>query len=163
MTRYKSWILTDAVNDVWLDTFHTGQDRLPLATPQPWSIRKRMLRGGRRDGIDLIELDNGTLRVNILPTRGMGLWQGRYRDHFLGWKSPVQGPVHPRHVNLTERGSLGWLAGFDEWLCRCGLAWNGPPGEDAYTDKAGRARRDPLTLHGRIANLPAHHVEVRQP
>src|SRR5262249_37665300 len=42
--------------------------------------------------------------------------------------------------------------GFDEWLCRCGLANNGPPGDDNDT---------PLTLHGRIANLPAHHVEVR--
>src|SRR6266542_4715801 len=47
---------------------------------------------------------------------------------------------------------LGWLGGFDEWLCRCGLANNGPPGDDGGT---------PLTLHGRIANLPAHHVEVR--
>src|SRR5262245_6161038 len=161
MTRYKSWILTDAAGEVWLDGFHTGQDRLPLATPHTWSIRKRTLRGGLRDGVDLIEVDNGTLSVGVLPTRGMGLWRGHYRGHFLGWKSPVQGPVHPRHVNLTERGNLGWLAGFDEWLCRCGLAWNGPPGEDAYTDKAGRSRRDPLTLHGRIANLPAYYVEVR--
>src|SRR5205823_2228843 len=96
MTRYKSWILTDAINDLGLDTFQTGQDRLPLATPQAWSIRKRTLRGGLRDGVDLIELDNGALCVSILPTRGMGLWQGRYHGHLLGWKSPVQGPVHPR-------------------------------------------------------------------
>jgi hypothetical protein len=64
-------------------------------------------------------------------------------------------------VPASDRGGLGWLNGFDEWLCRCGLAWNGPPGEDAYTDRAGRPRRDRLTLHGRIANLPAHYVEVR--
>jgi hypothetical protein len=69
--------------------------------------------------------------------------------------------VHPRHVNLAERGGLGWLSGFDELLCRCGLAWNGPPGEDTYTDKLGRSQRESLTLHGRIANQPAHHVEVR--
>ncbi len=43
----------------------------------------------------------------------------------------------------------------------CVGAWNGPPGEDAYVDKAGRHRHDRLTLHGRVANQPAHYVEVR--
>jgi hypothetical protein len=161
MTRYKSWILTDVGHDVWLDSFHTGNDRLHLATPHNWAVRKHTLHGGLRDGVDLIEVHNGDLSFSVLPTRGMGLWRGQYRSTFLGWRSPVLGPVHPRHVNLTQRGNLGWLAGFDEWLCRCGLAWNGPPGEDVYTDKDGRQHRDPLTLHGRIANLPAHYVEVR--
>jgi hypothetical protein len=91
----------------------------------------------------------------------MGLWRGEYRGNFLGWRAPVHGPVHPKFVHLDERGGLGWLAGFDEWLCRCGLAANGPPGEDVFTDKAGRTIRSKLTLHGRIANLPAHYVEVR--
>src|SRR5262245_21763878 len=161
MTRYRSWILTDLAHDLWVDSFRTGHDRLTLPVSQPWSITKRTLRGGRREGVDLIEVDNGVLGFRILPTRGMGLWQGRYQQNLLGWKSPVAGPVHPRHVNLTERGGLGWLAGFDEWLCRCGLGWNGPPGEDAWTDEASRQHREPLTLHGRIANLPAHYVEVR--
>jgi hypothetical protein len=44
------------------------------------------------------------------------------------------------------------LTGFDEWLCRCGLAWNGAPGDDGGF---------PLTLHGRIANLPAHRLEIQ--
>jgi len=161
MTRFKSWTLTDVLNDVWLDSFAVGNDSLRLATPHDWSVRKRTLRGGLRDGIDLIEVHNGALSYAILPTRGMGLWRGEYRGNFLGWRSPVLGPVHPQHVRLNERGGLGWLAGFDEWLCRCGLSWNGPPGEDVVTDKAGRTTRTPLTLHGRIANQPAHFVEVR--
>jgi hypothetical protein len=82
----------------------------------------------------------------------MGLWRGDYHGLRLGWESPVLGPVHPRHVDAGDRGGLGWLTGFDEWLCRCGLANNGPPGMDGST---------PLTLHGRIANLPADHVEVK--
>jgi hypothetical protein len=73
----------------------------------------------------------------------------------------VAGPVHPQFVGLNMRGGLGWLDGFDEWLCRCGLSWNGPPGEDVFTDKTGRTTRSQLTLHGRIANLPAHFVEAR--
>ncbi len=161
MKRYRTWTLTDTVNDVWLDTFATGGDRLQLGPTHHWSIHKRTLRGGLRDGIDLIEVDNGHLAYSILPTRGMSLWQGHYRGLPLGWRAPVHGPVHPAFVNLSDRGGVGWLQGFDEWLCRCGLASNGPPGEDAYTDRLGRPRRDLLSLHGRIANQPAYYVEVR--
>lgn len=161
MMRYKSWTLTDVDNDVWLDSFSVSNDSVRLATPHDWSIRKRTLRGGLRDGIDLVEVHNGALSYAILPTRGMGLWRGEYRGNFLGWRAPVQGPVHPKFVPQDGRGGIGWLAGFDEWLCRCGLASNGPPGEDVVADKAGTTTRTPLTLHGRIANLPAHYVEVR--
>ncbi len=161
MKRYRTWTLTDVVNDVWLDNFVTGSDRLSLGSPHHWSLRKRTLRGGLRDGIDLIEVDNGALAYSILPTRGMGLMRGDYHGMHLGWNAPLHGPVHPRHVNTAEKGGIGWLTGFDEWLCRCGLAWNGPPGEDAYTDRHGNARRDLLSLHGRIANQPAYYVEVR--
>src|SRR5260370_15309055 len=161
MSRLKTWALTDVVNDIWLDSFAVGNDSLRLATPHAWSIHKRTLRGGLRDGVDLIEIHNGALSYSVLPTRGMGLWRGEYRGNFLGWRAPVLGPVLPTFVHLDERGGLGWLAGFDEWLCRCGLASNGPPGEDVVTDKTGRTVRSKLTLHGRIANVPAHYVEVR--
>jgi hypothetical protein len=65
----------------------------------------------------------------------------------LSWKSPVALPVHPAFVNAQDRGGIGWLAGFNEWLCRCGLDSNGPPSNEG-------------TLHGRIANVPAHYVDV---
>jgi hypothetical protein len=152
MTRYKSWTLTDVQGDVWLDSFAASNDSLRLPTPHDWSLRKRTLRGGLRDGVDLIEVHNGALSFSVLPTRGMGLWRGDYHGLQLGWRAPVVGPVHPKFVNVADRGGLGWLAGFDELLCRCGLASNGPPGDD------GAAR---LNLHGRIANLPAQVVEVR--
>lgn len=152
MTRVKSWTLTDVAGDVWLDSFGIGNDSLRLPTPFDWSVRKRTLRGGLRDGVDVVEVHNGALSYSILPTRGMGLWRGEYHGNFLGWRSPVPGPVHPKFVNLADRGGLGWLGGFDEWLCRCGLASNGPPGDD---------NGQKLSLHGRAANLPAETVEVR--
>jgi hypothetical protein len=161
VARYKTWTLTDVHGDVWIDSFAASNDTLRLPTPHDWSVRKRTLRGGLRDGIDLLEVHNGALSFTVLPTRGMGLWRGDYKGLALGWRAPVVGPVHPKYVHLTDRGGLGWLAGFDELLCRCGLSSNGPPGEDAYTDAHGRAHRAPLTLHGRIANLPAEAVEVR--
>lgn len=160
MTRYKTWILTDAHGDVWLDSFSASNDSLRLPTPFDWSIRKRTLKGGLRDGIDLIEVHNGAFAYSILPTRGMGLWHADYHGLALGWHAPVEGPVHPKYVNLADRGGLGWLAGFDELLCRCGLASNGPPGEDVWADATGARHKAQLTLHGRIANLPASAVEV---
>ena len=109
MTRFKTWILTDAHGDVWLDSFSASNDSLRLPTPHDWSIRKRTLRGGLRDGIDLIEVHNGALSFSILPTRGMGLWHGDYHGLALGWRAPIEGPVHPKYVNSSDRGGLGWL------------------------------------------------------
>ena len=115
-------------------------------------MTRRTLRGGRRDGVDLIRVDNGLLSFAILPTRGMGLWSAHHRGERLGWTSPIaDGPVHPAFVNLAAAGGIGWLDGFDELLARCGLEHNGAPyteGDAAYP------------LHGRIANLPAHRVAV---
>jgi hypothetical protein len=158
--RYKTWTLTDVRHDVWIEQFDVSNAVLHLPVPHGWSIHKHTLRGGLRDGVEVIEVDNGALSFAILPTRGMGLWRGDYHGCFLGWQPPLLGPVHPRHVDLGDRGGIGWLYGFDEWLCRCGLASNGPPGEDVV-ERGGRTTRTPLTLHGRIANLPAHLVEVR--
>lgn len=160
MTRHKTWALTDAHGDIWLDSFTASNDSLRLPTPHDWSIRKRTLRGGLRDGIDLIEVHNGALAFSVLPTRGMGLWRADYHGLALGWRAPVEGPVHPKFVNLQDAGGIGWLAGFDELMCRCGLSSNGPPGEDAWTDSHGKPHRAQLTLHGKIANLPAQAVDV---
>lgn len=125
---------------------------LTLAGSPDWSIRWQTLRGGVSDGVSVVELNSGGLSLSVLPTRGMGIWKGRFHDLPLEWKSPVERPVHPAFVNLQDRGGLGWLHGFNELLCRCGLGFMGPPGDDGG---------DKLTLHGRIANIPAHHVEVR--
>ena len=118
----QSYILADRRGDTWRESFDLAGDA--------WSIRKRMLHGGPSEGVEVVEVNNGALSFTILPTRGMGLWKGRYKNLDLGWSSPVIGPVHPKFVELSARGGLGWLTGFDEWLCRCGMAWNGPPGDD---------------------------------
>ena len=125
---------------------------LELAGSSDWSIRWNTLRGGVSDGVSVVELNNGGFSLSVLPTRGMGIWKGRFHDLPLEWKSPVERPVHPAFVNLQDRGGLGWLHGFNELLCRCGLGFMGPPGDDGG---------EKLTLHGRIANVPAHRVEVR--
>jgi len=91
-----------------------------------------------------------------LPTRGMGIWKAEFRGLPIGWKSPVERPVNPAFVPVDAPHGLGWLRGFSELVCRCGLSSNGPPGHDPE----GNPLENPLPLHGRIANLPAHRVEL---
>ena len=121
----------------------------------------RRLRGqeGLARGVEVIVLDNGLLRMEVVPTRGMGIRRVRIPNGLrLGWDSPVKGPVHPQFVRLEEEGGTGWLRGFDEWLVRCGLFSNGAPCEDEVVTPVGGKRTVPLPLHGRIANLPARGV-----
>jgi hypothetical protein len=119
----------------------------------PWRVHMSSGSCGRSQGVQTVELDNGHISIDVLPTRGMGIWRVRRGEKVLGWQSPVRGPVHPAFVPLFDPSGLGWLEGFDELLCRCGLESNGAPDFDG----SGKLI---YPLHGRIANLPAHRVEV---
>ncbi len=113
------------------------------------------LQGGRRQGVQLLELSNSRFHVSIIPTRGMGLWKARLDDLPVGWESPVKdGPVNPSFVNQAALGGLGWLEGFDEMMVRCGLTQNGPPSPVTEPFAIG--------LHGLIANRPAHFLAVHE-
>lgn len=113
------------------------------------------LQGGRRAGVQLLELANERMSVSIIPTRGMGLWRAHIAGQKIGWDSPVKdGPVHPSFVNQAALGGLGWLDGFDEMMVRCGLTQNGPP--SPVTDPLA------IGLHGLIANRPAHYLAVHE-
>lgn len=134
---------------------------LDASNGRDWSVSMRRLRGGLSDGVDVVTINNGRLRLEILPTRGMGVWRGEVDGVPLKWNSPVERPVHPALIDPMRRGGIGWLDGFNELICRCGLAWHGAPGRDVIRDSAGNVVSDQfLTLHGRIANLAAHHVFV---
>jgi len=148
----KTWTLLDLAQDLAVDSLSLGSAEFTGAAAG-LKVRQRRLHGGRREGVDVVEIDNGTFQVSVLPTRGMGLWKARLGDLELGWNSPALGPVHPQFVNLWEPSGLGWLAGFDELLCRCGLESNGGP----VHDQQGKLV---YPLHGKIANSPAHQVTL---
>ena len=158
MTESKTWVLTDTEANIWREEFELRPADLGLNGN--WSIRKQALRGGPSDGVDIIEIDNGALSFSIIPSRGMGIWKGQYRGLDIGWNSPVRGPVNPGFVDLQDRGGLGWLSGFDEAIVRCGLDSTGAPGPDIVPNNMGIPTEVDLTLHGKIANLPAWRVEI---
>jgi hypothetical protein len=158
----KEWKLTsDEVGDRTASALSgesVGSENRPYRTGHSdsgrlkWSVTKRRLAGGRQEGVDIVEVDNGVMNFTVVPTRGCNIWTANAGDLRLGWDSPVSEIVHPQFVNLTERGGLGWLAGFGEWISRCGLESMGAPGLDG---------NQPLTLHGRINYIPASYLEVR--
>ncbi len=125
-----------------------------------WSVRKLTLHGGKQEGVDVVIVNNGKLQFTVVPTRGMSVLEAKLGDVRLGWNSPVKEVVHPRHINLQSRGGLGWLEGFNEWMVRCGLESNGHPGTDEFINNVGDKATMELTLHGKIANIPASEVEV---
>ena len=142
-----------------LDRSTTG---LNFSEADGWSVSMKRLMGGLSDGVDVVTLNNGRMTLHILPTRGMGIWRGEVDGIPMQWNSPVARPVHPAFVDQSRRGGIGWLDGFNELICRCGLGWHGAPGTDVILNDDGSvASQQFLPLHGRIANLPSHHVSVR--
>lgn len=152
--------LTSAARGIHLDDWRTSHSDFEFKSAAPWSIHKYTLHGGRQEGVDLVVLDNGKLRLTVVPTRGMGVLRVEMGEIRLGWDSPVKEVVHPQYVDLGSRGGLGWLEGFNEWMARCGLEFAGHPGRDKFINNVGDEAEMDLTLHGKIANIPASEVEV---
>ena len=148
----QTWTLIDTPNGVYVDPLTITAGDVDGAAAD-FTVTKRRLQGGLSDGVDVVEVDNGAIHFIILPTRGMGLWKATCGDVELGWNSPAKGPVNPTFVPLWEPSGLGWLDGFDELIVRCGLESNGAP----EFNENGTVR---YPLHGKIANTPAHKVEV---
>jgi hypothetical protein len=126
--------------------------QLGVKTDKPFSVTVRTLHGGRQEGVSVIEIDNGTMKLSVVPTRGMNVLQASVGDVRMGWDSPVKEIVNPAFIELNGRGGLGWLEGFNELVTRCGYEWVGHPGVD---------KGELLTLHGRAANIPASKVTLQ--
>ena len=152
--------LISAAENLNLGDWNLAEEDVPLVGRQRWRVRMRRLHGGKQEGVQLVTVHNGRLEFTVIPTRGMGILEAKLGAMRLGWQSPVKEVVHPAHVNLSSREGLGWLDGFNEWMVRCGLEFAGHPGRDAFVTNTGDMAEMDLTLHGKIANIPASEVEL---
>jgi hypothetical protein len=153
-------VLTSVEQNIDVGQWQIDARDTAVAPGVPWSVRRQRLHGGKQDGVDLVVIDNGRMTITLVPTRGMGILHVVSGDFRLGWDSPVREVVHPKYMNLEARGGLGWLEGFNEWMARCGLEWAGHPGQDRFINNLGEKAEMNLTLHGKVANIPASEVEV---
>ena len=117
-----------------------------------WSVGLRTLHGGRQEGVQVIEVDNGAMAFTIVPTRGFEVWKANAGTLRLGWDSPIHDIIHPSYIRLTDNGGQGWVAGFGGLMVRGGLASFGSPVQDGDQQ---------LTLHGHVDYIPASFVSVR--
>jgi Domain of unknown function (DUF4432) len=151
MAMAKDFVLSDAETASRIDDWSVSSSDIGIAADPRFSVKKSILHGGKQEGVELIEVDNGRMTVSVIPTRGMNVFRVRSGDITLGWNSPVKQIVNPAYIELDSRGGLGWLDGFNEMLVRCGFDWAGHPGMDN-----GKL----LSLHGRAGNTPASRVVV---
>ena len=147
----REFVLSDSETGSHVKAWSVSSSDLGIATDLPFTVSKRILHGGKQEGVELIEVDNGNLTFSVIPTRGMSVFKVSSGDVSLGWSSPVKEIVNPAHIELESRGGLGWLDGFNEMMVRCGYEWSGHPGMDN-----GKL----LSLHGRAGNIPASKVVV---
>jgi hypothetical protein len=155
----KIWIITDttasfAASDFCIPGREFGWDDAAYC-------RKMTLSGGRQAGVEIIEISNGLLTLRVCPTRGMGILDGRFGAHPLGWQSPVREIIHPHYIHLLEMGGRGCHYGFNEFLNRCGIEWSGAMGEDEIVNNMGSTDRIFLPLHGKVGWTPAGRVALR--
>ena len=116
----KTFTLLDDTYPLHLDRAFRPQD---MGDEGKWLVEVSTLKNGLSEGVQRVRVYNGKISFDVLPTRGMGIWQATAnKTETIGWQSPVRGPVHPKFVDLGEPSGLGWLDGFDELFCRCGLA-----------------------------------------
>ena len=152
--------LVDIRKNIYVETVELDGKNLTPDCPHRWSVRKYMLHGGKQHGVEVVDIHNGTMLIQIIPTRGMSVQKVVMGDLRLGWDSPVTAIVHPKFINLESRRGLGWLEGFNEWMVRCGLEFLGAPGTDKFIDNTGDTAEMELTLHGKISNIPASVLEI---
>jgi hypothetical protein len=117
-----------------------------------WSVELRTLHGGRQEGVQVIDVDNGAMKFTIVPTRGFEIWKASVGKLRLGWDSPVKEIIHPSYIRLNDNEGRGWVAGFGGLMVRGGLASFGNPVMDGDQQ---------LTLHGHVDYIPASQVSVR--
>lgn len=153
-------VLTSVAAGLGEPTWQLSSRDVKFQSPVAWSVKRFALHGGKQEGCELIVLDNGKLKITVVPTRGMSVLEVTDGDVRLGWNSPVKQVVHPQFMRLESRDGLGWLEGFNEWMVRCGLEFAGHPGKDEFVNNVGQTATMDLTLHGKIGNIPASEVSV---
>ena len=105
------------------------------------------LNEGRGKGVSCLDFHTGSgFNFTVVPDRGMDIAHAEYKGRNLCWISPA-GIASPPYY---EPAGQGWMRSFfGGLLTTCGLAHVGWP--DEY-------RGETFGQHGRVSNIPAHHV-----
>ena len=111
------------------------------------SVRPSVLRGGRAEGVEVVEVVTGSgFQFTVVPGRGMDIAHASYNGIPLGWRSYTGDVAAP----FFEPDGMGWLRGsFGGLMSTGGLNYMGAPSLDEGVE---------LGIHGRASYLPASSV-----
>lgn len=73
--------------------------QLGIKAASPFSIKVQLLHGGRQEGVMLVTIDTGAMKITVVPNRGMNVAQAVSGEVRLGWKSPVREIVNPAFLD----------------------------------------------------------------
>ncbi len=116
-------------------------------------IEFKTMQHGLSQGVQVGDVVVGCVQLRLLLSRGGNIGRLAFHGVDVGWKSPIQGPVHPQFVPLYRPDGLGWLAGFDEVLARCGFSNVGGP---EFNDQNQLVR----PLHGALSCQPCRSAKA---
>jgi hypothetical protein len=85
----REFVLSDSGVGSREENWSISSSDLGITTGSPFTVSKRILHGGKQEGVELIEIDNGMMTITVIPTRGMGIFKVHNGDVTLGWDSPV--------------------------------------------------------------------------
>jgi hypothetical protein len=110
-------------------------------------VRPATLRGGRAEGVDVVEVATGSgFQFTVVPGRALDISHASYNGIPLCWRS-YTGEVA---ASFFEPEGLGWLRGaFGGLMSTGGLTYMGSPSAD---------QEQALGIHGRASYLPASNV-----
>ena len=103
------WVLLDT--DKAPHNWQITSQELGLKIDKRFSVSLRTLHGGRQEGVCIVDIDTGAMKISVVPTRGMNVLEAVAGKVRLGWDSPVSEVVNPAFIELNGRGGLaGWKA-----------------------------------------------------
>jgi hypothetical protein len=115
-------------------------------------IETSVLDNGAGRGVRIAWINTGSgLRYKVVIDRGLDIAEAFYNQHGLAWISRA-GIRPPEQAAMT---GLEWLRNWGGGLVTtCGISSMGSPESDEYGERG---------LHGRISNIPAEIISIRQP
>jgi Domain of unknown function (DUF4432) len=110
-------------------------------------IRRSMLREGRAEGVDVVEIATGSgFQFTVLPGRGLDISHASYRGIPLCWRT-FAGDAAAAYF---EPQGFGWQrTAFGGLMSTGGLSSMGSPSVD---------QGEAFGIHGRVSNIPASNV-----
>jgi hypothetical protein len=115
-------------------------------------IETAVLDNGAGRGVRVAWINTGSgLRYKVVIDRGMDIAEAFYNPFGLAWISRA-GIRPPEHAAMA---GLEWLRNWGGGLVTtCGISNMGSPENDEHGERG---------LHGRISNIPAEIISIRQP